>query len=208
MKGLLLDTSDKNAFLILSDHGKLSHSFFSLSKSSSTLVLDIKAFLQKAGVSLSSLNYLAVGIGPGSFLGTRIGVIIAKSLSYGLKIPIVGFCSLQAYSTNTLGSFFVLSDAKSKGAYLLQGEATSEGCFYEDVPALYSAEELELLMQKDPLFITPHQEDLLRKMPFLKNHLKQATPSFPLLCEYCYKKVSLSQTETASPLHIHYLRLS
>jgi len=208
MKGLLLDTSDRNAFIALSDDGTLSSSFVSSSKSSSTLVADIKGFLEKAGVALSSLHYIAIGIGPGSFLGTRIGVIIAKSLAYGLKIPIVSFCSLQAYSVDTLGSFFVLSDAKSKGVYLLKGTHTSEGLSYEDSPSLYSAQELKTFLDDTSLFVTPHQEVLLRTMPFLAPYLKTASVSLPFLCDYCYKKISSSQIETLDSLHIHYLRLS
>ena len=209
MKGLLLDTSSNDAIIALSDQGKLLRSSLPSSlKASSTLSSGIQKLLQEAGIPIHQLNYIAIGIGPGSFLGTRIGVITAKSLSYGLKIPLVSFCSLQAYQPISLGEFHVISDAKSKGVYLLRGSKTADSLSYEETPSLYSAEELKQLIHKDSILITPHKEELLRKTPFLSENLTSITPSLPYLCEYCYEKFSLLQIETLDSLSIHYLRLS
>lgn len=208
MKGLLLDTSSNDAIIALSSSGKIIHSFVCSSKISSTLSSHIQKLLKEADVSLQQLNYIAIGIGPGSFLGTRIGVITAKSLSYGLKIPLVSFCSLQAYQSHLMGEFYVISDAKSKGVYLLKGVKTADSLIYEETPSLYTAEELQNLIHKDSVLVTPHKEAILDKMPFLNGNLNLATPSLPYLCEYCYEKLSLSQIETLDSLSIHYLRLS
>src|SRR5262249_10481085 len=43
-----------------------------------------------------SLERLAVGIGPGSFTGLRIGIGLALGIAEGLQVPMVGVCSLRA----------------------------------------------------------------------------------------------------------------
>lgn len=43
---------------------------------------------------MNDLDYIAVGTGPGSFTGTRVGVIVCMSLAFSLNIPHVGFSSL------------------------------------------------------------------------------------------------------------------
>lgn len=58
--------------------------------------------LDKAKVSLKDLDYIAVARGPGSYTGTRIGAIIAKSLAFALTIPLIGFDSSNNLSAEEL----------------------------------------------------------------------------------------------------------
>lgn len=46
--------------------------------------------------SLEGVEGIAVGIGPGSFTGLRVGLACAKSLAYARKLPIAGASSLRA----------------------------------------------------------------------------------------------------------------
>ena len=63
---------------------------------STVLVPMIEKLLKKAHLTLQSVNIIAVGVGPGSFTGLRVGVATAKILGYVLKIKIVGVSSLEA----------------------------------------------------------------------------------------------------------------
>src|SRR5688572_13316257 len=56
----------------------------------------IEELLAEAGWSLSSLDRIGVGVGPGSFTGLRIGVALAQGVALGLDRPVVGVSSLQA----------------------------------------------------------------------------------------------------------------
>jgi tRNA A37 threonylcarbamoyladenosine modification protein TsaB len=51
--------------------------------------------MKSAGRSLRELDAVAVGIGPGSYTGLRIGLSAAKGFCYGLGIPIIGIGTLD-----------------------------------------------------------------------------------------------------------------
>jgi len=56
--------------------------------------------LKISRTSLSEIRGLAVGAGPGSFTGLRIGMATALGIAWARKIPIVGVSSLKALAGN------------------------------------------------------------------------------------------------------------
>ncbi len=60
--------------------------------------------LAEAGLSFTDIDAIAVGIGPGSYTGSRIGVSAAKGWSYALNIPIIGITTLRTLVEGALAS--------------------------------------------------------------------------------------------------------
>lgn len=56
----------------------------------------VDELLRETGIDPDELDAVAVGKGPGSYTGLRIGVSFAKGLCYGLKKPLVAIGSLDA----------------------------------------------------------------------------------------------------------------
>lgn len=54
----------------------------------------IAEVLSEAGLSMKDLSAVAVGTGPGSYTGLRIGLSAAKGLCYALEIPVIGMSTL------------------------------------------------------------------------------------------------------------------
>ena len=55
----------------------------------------IDGAVREAGITPNDLTAVAVGKGPGSFTGLRIGVSAAKGMCIGLDIPLLAPCPLQ-----------------------------------------------------------------------------------------------------------------
>lgn len=60
------------------------------------VALFVDELLSQTGIAPEELDAVAVGMGPGSYTGLRIGVSFAKGLCYGLQIPLIAFGSLDA----------------------------------------------------------------------------------------------------------------
>lgn len=60
------------------------------------VALFVDELLRETGVQPDDLDAIAVGKGPGSYTGLRIGVSFAKGMCYALNIPLIGIGSLDA----------------------------------------------------------------------------------------------------------------
>ncbi len=60
------------------------------------LAVYVREMLDEIGIAPRRLDAVAIGMGPGSYTGLRVGVSLAKGLCYGLNIPLIAVDSLQA----------------------------------------------------------------------------------------------------------------
>ncbi|MDF0517474.1 tRNA (adenosine(37)-N6)-threonylcarbamoyltransferase complex dimerization subunit type 1 TsaB [Bradyrhizobium yuanmingense] len=63
----------------------------------------IARVMQSAGLSFTSLDRIAVTVGPGSFTGLRVGISAARGLALAAKRPAVGLTTLSAYAAAVVG---------------------------------------------------------------------------------------------------------
>ena len=64
------------------------------------LIPRLAATLREAGTSIRDVDALAVGLGPGSYTGLRVGLTAAKTLAYATRAPLIGLDSLEAIARN------------------------------------------------------------------------------------------------------------
>ena len=86
------------------------------------LMPTVQQVLDQAGVGLSDLTAVAVGMGPGPFTGLRVGVSTAQMLATAQGIPLLRVCSLDVLAvqwaqTSPAGKFIACTDARRKELY-------------------------------------------------------------------------------------------
>lgn len=95
MKLLALDTATEACSVALEIDGRRINAFRHAGREHSRYLPSmVQAIMAEAGLSMTQLDALACGIGPGSFAGVRIGVAYAKGLAAALDLPVAGVSSL------------------------------------------------------------------------------------------------------------------
>lgn len=102
---LALDTSTACLALAVMENERVLHTIKASGERNHSVHLLplIQKGLKEAGVNPSDLHGVAVGVGPGSYTGTRIAITAAKTLAWAWDIPVVGISSLQALAWSGLG---------------------------------------------------------------------------------------------------------
>ncbi len=123
MNLLAIDTSTPFAVVVVSreDGSLVVASIDSGHKHGRQLVPAIRKVLQEAGLRVSDLAGVAVGLGPGSYTGLRIGLTAAKTLAYAAGIPLVGLNSLEIIAQNAPADahrISVVADAQRDELYV------------------------------------------------------------------------------------------
>ena len=118
---LNIETSSKNCSVSLSIEGNLLSNFDieeDKYRHSELLTTSIKDILDQNNYSVKDLSAVAVGIGPGSFTGLRIGFSVAKGLCYPHNIKLIGISSLKILANSINQNFReVISLIKDKGEF-------------------------------------------------------------------------------------------
>jgi tRNA threonylcarbamoyl adenosine modification protein YeaZ len=81
------------------------------------LTPNVLGALADAGLTVSDLDAVVVGCGPGPFTGLRVGMATAAAYGHALDIPVHGVCSLDAIGIDTSGDALVVTDARRREVY-------------------------------------------------------------------------------------------
>lgn len=121
MLTLAFDTATDVATSALVDDGEV---LAERSSRAVTLLEDVDALLRQGGANARDLDALAVGIGPGSFTGVRIGLATARGLALALDLRGAGVSTLDALAAGAPGATPVVDARRREVFALVGGNAT------------------------------------------------------------------------------------
>lgn len=88
----------------------------------STVLAAADELLRDAGLGTGDVDRIAVGTGPGSFTGLRIGLAAARGLALALELPVAGVSTLAALAAGAPGAVPVIDAQRKEVFALVDGE--------------------------------------------------------------------------------------
>jgi tRNA threonylcarbamoyladenosine biosynthesis protein TsaB len=82
---------------------------------------DVHELLADAKTEPESVDALAVGTGPGSYTGLRMGLVTARALSFSLGAPVAGVSTLAALAAGAPGAVPVIDGRRGEVFTLANG---------------------------------------------------------------------------------------
>jgi tRNA threonylcarbamoyladenosine biosynthesis protein TsaB len=133
-------------------------------KHSENILPAMKNTIADAGISMKELGAVAVGVGPGSYTGVRVGIAFAKGIAFGLKIPVVGVCSFESmlFAHKGFGGIIcTLVDAKMGGTFWAAYRLNEGIVETLKSPTVSRTQDIEFDCGGNALFISPDIEKFM-----------------------------------------------
>jgi tRNA threonylcarbamoyladenosine biosynthesis protein TsaB len=166
--------------------------------------------LAQAGIDWSSLQRLAVGVGPGTFTGLRVGVATARGLAQSLALDLRGVSSLHALAHRALhdaaagGGAGVLAAIDARRGEVFAGGWSSAGELFpasalapEDIGNVLPHERPLLAVGDGTIRYRSHFEDLGIEVPPDTSPLHCVSGA--AICELACPPKGASQAEPSAP---------
>lgn len=122
------------------------------------LLTTIDDVMVKGGIEWSQIDGIAVGLGPGSFTGLRIGMATARGLVASAGVPLLGISTLDALAVGCLPvetkRVCSVIDARKKEVYAAFYSQDSDGCPVRDGDILaISPQGLAAMIESPVVFV-------------------------------------------------------
>jgi len=120
MYKLVLDTATDYYYLaLIKDNIVLDEKYeYSLGNHSETMMPALEAILLKNKLKLKDVKEIYTGVGPGSYTGERIAVVVSKMLGIMNNIPVYSFSTLALIASSSNSECYPFIDARRGNAYI------------------------------------------------------------------------------------------
>ena len=147
MTYLFIDTANSFIISIIKDNNVIYYKNDESNSDTSSKVMPILDEAFKAtNISINDIDKIFLVNGPGSFTGIRVGVTIAKTISYCLNIPLISLSELELLATVQTNKEYIVPIIDARRGYVF-------GAIYDKNLNVYFADShilLEELKTKIP----------------------------------------------------------
>ena len=179
----------------------------------------IERLLTNSKLSINQLDMIVCGIGPGSFVGLRVAVGVAKGISYATDTPLLGVSSLEALvyeskeqinQTSNKGiGVLIIMDAQLGEVYWAYYENSKDNEQMQEIaaPALDKPAEINL-STRSPIYIWGNTDQHFSSLPknIVKNTVscKEARPqaSYLIKAAMNYPHLQPTSVEELEPMYL------
>ncbi len=158
MKILALETSTSQCSVaLLTADGILERSQMAVRAHAELILPMLESLLAEAGLSLTQLDALAFGRGPGGFTGVRVATAVVQGLAFGAERPVVPVSDLMALAAGAHRRYgpkkiLVCMDARMGQVYWCAYTAEAADDFTACMPEALGAPESVQLPDSEPCF--------------------------------------------------------
>ncbi len=132
MKLLAIDTSSAVLSVAACNGEKVAERLETTPRQHAEMIFELcDQVLAECGLSLTELDAITCGVGPGSFTSLRIGLGVAQGLAFGAGLPVISISSLLAVAQGampvTVNTALVCMDARMGEVYSAICQRDSNG---------------------------------------------------------------------------------
>jgi tRNA threonylcarbamoyladenosine biosynthesis protein TsaB len=137
------------------------------------LMSEIEVVFSNNNLKMSDIDEIIIGIGPGSYTGLRIGVVIAKMFGWNNDIPVKTVSSLALIASSYDGENLILSevDARRGNSFLGVYRNSGKGLEIVKKEELTNLEEYKGLL-KEPFDVVSFGEPNIPKILHSNSYTK------------------------------------
>ncbi|MDO5616518.1 MAG: tRNA (adenosine(37)-N6)-threonylcarbamoyltransferase complex dimerization subunit type 1 TsaB, partial [Cruoricaptor ignavus] len=205
MKILYLETSSRNCSVAISEDDKLlclceetSENY----KQSESLHTFVEWALEGAEISLKEIEAVALGKGPGSYTGLRIGASTAKGFCFGLGVPLVTINSMETMVEPFLGQGYdyiiPLVDARRMEVYTAVYNGTTGEEIEETTNLILDENSFCNYAEKHVLFVGDGCTKAQELLSIKADYDAKVFPSAQYLIRKSLEKIKNNETENVA----------
>lgn len=185
MRYLFIDTASNNLIISIIENDNIVYCYNEINnnETSSKIMPIIDEAFKKSNLKVNDIDKIFVVNGPGSFTGIRVGLTVAKIMSYCLNIPLVAISELELLATTKTSTKYIVPiiDARRgyvygaiyddnlniifKEQYILLSEL--EKYYKEDYKVIDSSNDIDIIK-----VINKHLNDIVNPHELKPNYLK------------------------------------
>ncbi|MCK5388611.1 MAG: tRNA (adenosine(37)-N6)-threonylcarbamoyltransferase complex dimerization subunit type 1 TsaB [Candidatus Izimaplasma sp.] len=145
LKRLLIDSATKYLYIALYEDLECLGKYYQSGNNdhSTKLMVEIERIFKLNNMKIADLDEIIIGIGPGSYTGLRIGVVVAKMFGWNNDITVKTISSLAMIASSYSGEELIVSeiDARRGNSFIGVFKNKGKGLFLAEEELLTNLED-------------------------------------------------------------------